>query len=106
VPSVIRCFLPVDVQVPPLDPLSSARLFLKRVRRQLTRADFEEVEPLGGSVGVDDRRVGTVAGNDLQATVNALLSHPLLQMLVGNPGRIRRAAEQVTPQLASIRSLS
>jgi len=93
-------FKVMDLQLDKLDALSSAKLFLRRVRRSLHNGDFEEF----GQVG-DPLSPGALGTSDWNAHVQALLQHPLLQLLDGHPGKIRRAAERVTGSLASLYDL-
>jgi len=120
-------FKVVNVPLLPLDALSSAKLFLRRVRRPLRSEDFEEpvasnaremsmmascsIEsvptrtPTGGS-RMD--RTGSYVGkmpSGWQVHVTALLQHPLLHLLGGHPGHIRKAAVRVTAHLPSLHDL-
>jgi len=87
----------VDVPLYKLDDQSSAKLFLRRVRRPLHHKDFEEFEQPAAGLGKDVAKSALAAAlvHPIHAPVKALQQHPLLQLLAGNPGKIRKAAEQV-----------
>merc|ERR1711904_603706 len=90
----IRGYKVMSMKLPRLDWHSSTKLFLRRVRRVLRRADFDEFESSCGqniSSGVDPE--------ERKAHETALLRHPLMRFLDGHPGRIRKAAEKVTDSL-------
>jgi len=89
----------VDVQLQKLDALSSAKLFLRRVRRPLHKRDFDE---FNHGTMYKATTSSAASPDEWQSHVTALLRHPLLQLLDGHPARIRRAAEQVTEKLPSL----
>merc|ERR1712224_643686 len=93
----------IDVELKRLDPQSSAKLFLKRVRRPLRKDDFRDFGFQHESPQ-SPRNHGT-SRNVFQAHMTALLQHPVMQTLGGHPARIREAAEKVTDTLPSIYTL-
>eukprot|EP00929_Paragymnodinium_shiwhaense_P059387 TRINITY_DN29749_c0_g1_i2.p1 TRINITY_DN29749_c0_g1~~TRINITY_DN29749_c0_g1_i2.p1 ORF type:complete len:859 (+),score=191.73 TRINITY_DN29749_c0_g1_i2:90-2666(+) len=102
----IHGFKVLDIELPKLDGLSSAKLFLRRVRRPLHRGDFEEPgRETDGSSPSPAAWCPEVGACPLQASLTALLQHPLHRLLDGHPKRIRETAEKVTDRLASLHDL-
>lgn len=97
----INGFKTLNLKLQKLDSLSSAKLFLRRVRRPLHRGDFEMFEAGGEAACLQ----GSVTSEDWESHVTALLQHPLHQALDGHPARIRKAAERVTEDLRSLHDL-
>jgi len=94
----IHGFKVLNLHLEKLDGLSAAKLFLRRVRRPLRRADFEMFESSGDTICA----LGSATSEDWQSHVHAFLQHPLHQTLDGHPGRIRKTAEKVTDDLPSL----
>jgi len=98
-------FKVMDVGLKPLDGLSSAKLFLKRVHRQLNNRDFDDDIDRPENEACMQATRATPVPDGWQANVEALMEHPLLAQLGGHPDRIRKAAEQVTDELPTIHAL-
>eukprot|EP00440_Ansanella_granifera_P063013 gb/GFBE01068329.1/.p1 GENE.gb/GFBE01068329.1/~~gb/GFBE01068329.1/.p1 ORF type:complete len:624 (+),score=86.18 gb/GFBE01068329.1/:1-1872(+) len=80
----------VNMQLPALTNLESAMLFLKRTHRPLHPCDLDRGAPARGAL------------QNSNLVLQKLASHPLLQQLGGNPGRVRAVSESVIPELRSL----
>eukprot|EP00929_Paragymnodinium_shiwhaense_P058207 TRINITY_DN29148_c1_g5_i1.p1 TRINITY_DN29148_c1_g5~~TRINITY_DN29148_c1_g5_i1.p1 ORF type:complete len:898 (+),score=207.20 TRINITY_DN29148_c1_g5_i1:119-2812(+) len=78
----------VHVPLPPLSPAEAARLFLQRCHRPLQAADLLPPEEMGSDE--DPSRV--VGGPEALALLKKRIA-----AFAGDPGKVRRAAEQVRP---------
>lgn len=103
----VRGYKVMDVPLQRLDGLSSAKLFLRRVRRPLHQGDFDEGlhQRSGCAFPSKEDAKDAATPDEFHSHVAALLQHPLLQFLDGHPGKIRSAAEQVTTGLSSLYDL-
>lgn len=87
----------VAFQVEPLQPLSAARLFLRRVHRPLTLADLSEA---AGDAAKGLPLITTAQNRNM--VLEQISVHPLLLGCAGNPAQLRAAADRVLPGSGSL----